>query len=49
MCQTVIVLYCDVLPVNSSNNLWILDFMLDLLDTHQAEFTITYNLSNYIT
>jgi hypothetical protein len=34
--------YCDVLPGNASNNLWVLDFMLGLLDIHQAEFTLTY-------
>jgi hypothetical protein len=29
--------YCDVFPVNTSNNLRILDFMLDLLVMRQAE------------
>jgi hypothetical protein len=32
--------YCDVLSGNASSNLWILDFMLDLLVIQQAEFTI---------
>jgi hypothetical protein len=30
-------LYCDVFPVDTSNNLRILDFMLDLLVMRQAE------------
>jgi hypothetical protein len=33
----IFITYCD-----ASNNLWILDFMLALLGTHQAEFTISY-------
>jgi hypothetical protein len=31
------VTYCDVFPVNTSNNLWILDFMADVLVMRQAE------------
>jgi hypothetical protein len=34
--------YCDVLDGNASNNLWVLDLMLGLLDIQQVEFTITY-------
>jgi hypothetical protein len=37
-----VVIYCDVLVGNVSNNLWVLHFMLGLLVIHQAEFTVTY-------
>jgi hypothetical protein len=43
-------LYCDVLPVNTSNNMWVADFSISIYwILHQAEFTIAYNTSNYIT
>jgi hypothetical protein len=43
------ILYCDVLPGIASNNLWVLDFMLGLLNIHQAEFTINYYSLNLCT
>jgi hypothetical protein len=39
-----------VLPVNTSNNLWVADFCLSIYwILHQAALAITYNTSNYIT
>jgi hypothetical protein len=40
--------YCDVLPVNTSKLVGCGFLYLDWI-LHQAEFTITYNTSNYIT
>jgi hypothetical protein len=34
--------YCDVLAGNASSNLWILDFMLDLLDISSGGITLNY-------
>jgi hypothetical protein len=43
-------MYCDVLPVNTSNNLCGYGFLyLDLLDVTSGGITITCNISNYIT
>jgi hypothetical protein len=41
-------LYCDVLPGNASNNLWILDFMLCLLDKSSGGITVNYYTLNII-
>jgi hypothetical protein len=42
--------YCVVLPVNTSNNFVGCGFCVSIYwILHQAEFTITYNTSNYIT
>jgi hypothetical protein len=40
-------IYCDVLPGNASNNLWILDFMLGLLVIYQPEFRLNYYSLNF--
>jgi hypothetical protein len=39
-------LYCDVLPGNTSCNLWVLDFMLGLCDTSLGGLTINDNTLN---
>jgi hypothetical protein len=45
-----VLLYCGVLPVNTSNNLVGCGFCVSIYwILHQAEFTITYITSNYIT
>jgi hypothetical protein len=39
-------IHCDVLPGNASNNLWILDLMLGLLDISSGGITINDNTLN---
>jgi hypothetical protein len=40
-----IYVYCRVFPGNATNNLWVLDLILDLFDIRQAELQLSITLS----
>jgi hypothetical protein len=40
--------YCDVFPVNTSNNLWVADFISQFIRYTPSGITIIHNTSNLI-